>query len=104
MPTGPRAADWRLEELTSSPIAKRIDEVGQWLDSNVQSSATVRLLIVPAFYLHAFWLFEPTGSEIVIIDRPDAYSALEYRRTYSADEFLAALRQLPHASGLPRRP
>jgi hypothetical protein len=103
LPTGPRAEDWRLEEYSYSPIARSIDAAAQWLDANVTSDASVRLLIVPAYYMHAFWLFESTGSRIVVIDRPQIYGALEYQRLYPAPDFLALLRQLPHSAGMPRR-
>jgi hypothetical protein len=103
MPTGPRAEDWRVEEFSTSPIARSIDAAAQWLDINVGSNASVRLLIIPAFYLHVFWLFDPKQSEIIVVDRPANYGMLEYERVYSASDFLAILRQLPHAAGVPRR-
>ena len=103
MPTGPRAEDWRVEEISASPIAQSIDGAAQWLDARVRSRATVRLLVVPAFQTHAFWLFEPDRSQIVVVDRPEAYAALEYRRVYPAADFIEILRRLPHSAGLPRR-
>jgi hypothetical protein len=103
MPTGPRAADWRVEEFVASPIAKSIDDAAHWLDNHVVSHAQVRLLIVPAYQIHAFWLFEPDDNKILVVDRPPIYGVMEYQRIYSAADFLAVLRQLPHAAGMPRR-
>lgn len=99
---GPDPDDWSVVSVTESQIAKRIDESIRWIDENVQheEEAVVRLLIVPAYHLHGFWLVSRENERIVLIDAPDEYSGLERNRTYSVPEFLHELRSLPHIDGL----
>src|SRR5262245_20890226 len=58
MPLGPDAANWSLRELFRSEIAGKIDEAIAWVDTNVTGDPLVRLLVAPAYQLHAFWLKE----------------------------------------------
>lgn len=102
-PLGPNAADWSIEEIGSSEIASHIDQAITWIDDNSAGDPTVRLLIVPAFYLHAFWLVEQGKSEVLIVDRPEQYSDLEYCHLYGSEEFLDILKHQQHASGVPDR-
>jgi hypothetical protein len=100
-PAGPRAQDWQLAEITTSPIAARIAEAVEWIDQHVHGDPLVRLLLIPAYYVTAFWLAENEEDSIVIADIPDQYKDLQYQHRYSSKEFLDKLGQQPHARGVP---
>lgn len=103
-PTGPRPDDWTVKEVVTSHIADRIGAAIVWVDRNYQRDAIARILIVPAYYLHALWLDDGNTSQIVVADKPKMYSKLEYEKLYTSPEFLRALNEEPHAMSVPRRP
>jgi hypothetical protein len=100
MPLGPNATDWPVRALFKSHIAERIDEAIDWVDHNVQGDPLVRLLIVLAYHLHAFWLVEAGNSHILVVDMPSSYTTLQYRNLYTAKEFLETLAQEQHIIGI----
>lgn len=98
----PGAGGWSVTQLFASHIAARIDEAIDWVDQNVPGDPLVRLVIIPAFHLHAFWLTEENGeSQFLVIDMPNTFTKLNYKTLYSVREFLERLSQEPHAQGLP---
>jgi hypothetical protein len=99
--TGPRAEDWRVEEIVTSPIAEKIDSAVRWLDDNVRDDGLVRLLVVPAYFIHALWIESPGGSRILLVDRPDSLSALAYNHLYPARDFFQLLARQQHVVGVP---
>ncbi len=99
-PLGANAESWSVRELFTSEIAGKIDEAIDWVDRNVKGDPLARLLIVPAFHLHAFWLVESGKSHVVIVDMPRGFSKLEYRKLYTSREFLDALVQEQHIIGI----
>jgi hypothetical protein len=84
-------AGWKLQAISSSPLAARIDGVIRWLDQNDDSGAVVRLLVVAKFGLYAFWLFEKAHDEVVLIDSMRPIVGLKTEQKYSAEAFLEAL-------------
>jgi hypothetical protein len=104
LPRGPKAEDWEVQDVTGSEIAANIQRALEWIIANVHDGSSVRLLIVPAYYMHCLWLQSERGSYIVLADRPDAYTLFEYSRLYSSEEFLDALRRTQHATGIPLSP
>jgi hypothetical protein len=100
MPLGPSATDWSVRELFESEISQKIDDAIDWIDQNVQGDPLVRLLIIPAYHLHAFWLLDGTLSQVLVVDMPPSFTKLQYGRLYSSREFLETLSQEQHIIGL----
>ena len=72
-----------------------------WIDEKVYDDPLVRLLIVPAYYVHALWLKKDDRSQLLIVDKPQQYRRLEQNYLFSSKDFLQALASEPHASGSP---
>jgi hypothetical protein len=100
---GPSATDWKISEVVSSDSSEKIDDAIGWIDANVPGDPVARLLVAPAYYLTAFWLEDPNGSQIVVADRPEQYSMLEFHHLNTAQEFLQLLSEAPHARGVPEQ-
>lgn len=110
----------RLEELFVSPLAQKIDRAIDWIDEEATGEPLVRLLVVPAFYLHAMWLVYPDReSSVLVVDAaglpPTAFPAflngLRAEQLHGDDAFLRALAGTAPAIGVhlggrarPRRP
>lgn len=99
VPLGPAPTDWRVTALFESDIAKSVQEAIQWVDANVNGDPLVRLLVCPAFYLHAFWLFGQEGSQILIVDMPADFVYLKGQTLYSSGEFLRNLANENYSPG-----
>ncbi len=97
----PGAAGWQVQEVVHSPAAPRIDEAIAWIDAHVSQDAVASILLVPAFYLTAFWLHEPDRDQVVIADMPPRLGDLQPLQLYAADEFLGKLAALQPISGVP---
>jgi len=96
--------DMQLVELTPSPMAGRIGETIEWIDKNASGDPLARLLIVPAYYLVAFWLEQPNRDEIVVVDRPAQFESVHYFQIYEYPAFRDLLLGLPRPQGLPTTP
>lgn len=103
-PIGFDPTDWLVDGVFQSDLAQKIDEAVDWIDANVQNdNILVRLLVAPAYQLHAFWLIdqdEPNQQTIVIIDAPDEYLFQKPPTTYSPQQFLDNLRSVRHVEGI----
>lgn len=88
---GAAGAQWQLQEVVTSPSAGRIDEAITWIDQNVPEDAIANLLVVPAFYLSAFWLKLPERDDVIIFDMPEGLGGLRLFERYSAKDFIQAL-------------
>ena len=71
------------------------------VDQNVTGDPLVRLLVVPAYFLHTFWLEGDDGGKILVVHKPDQYTQLQYETLYTPREFLELLAQLPYVAGIP---
>lgn len=100
VPLGPDAANWSVRELFQSEVAQKIDEAIDWIDSNVTGDPLVRLLIVPAYHLHAFWLKEGDASRVLVVDMPASFTRPQYNKLYTSKEFLEALTEEQHVIGI----
>jgi len=102
-PLGPDAESWQLRELFVSPISEKIDRAISWVDENVSEDCVVRLLIVPAYHIHALWLkFEDGEGRVLVADSPEQLTGIDVMRLYASYEFLEALTQEQHISGIAR--
>lgn len=93
-----------LAGWTISPLAKKIDQAVRWIDHQVEigGDPLVRLLVVPSYHVHAFWLVGEAGSEdrAVVIDAPAQYKGLPRMKLLTSREFLAALVSERQAIGI----
>jgi hypothetical protein len=102
LPVGPKPDDWSVTQLFESRVAERIDAAIDWVDQNVLGDPLVRLLVMPAYHLHAFWLVDEKTSQLLVVDMPDSYTRLRCKTLYSPKEFLDNLAQEQHAQGVPQ--
>lgn len=86
--------------LAMSDIAARLDDTIVWIDRNVPGDPLVRLLVAPAYHLHAFWLTEPVRSSVVVSDFPADIGEIVGGYLYSDRDFLAALRSAAPITGV----
>lgn len=101
---GPGARDWEVHAIVSSPLSEGIEQTIHWLDAQrIGGDPLVRLLILPAFHVTAFWI-ESEDNQIVVIDRPDWLSQLDKEKLYHQREFLKLLAPELPAQATPRRP
>ncbi len=102
-PGAAQGAGWQVQEVVRSPAAPRIDATIAWIDNNrnVPEDAEARLLVVPAFYLTAFWLHAAQGDSVVIADMPPHLGELQPLQLYAAADFLKMLAAVPPISGVP---
>jgi|SRR6185436_17036475 len=98
-PLGAEPSSWRVAEFFESPLAKKIDEAINWIDQNTDMDPLVRLLVVPAYQLHAFWLLDAENVQVFVIDCPSQFTYLRSGYLFSQDEFLQSLRQEHHIIG-----
>ena len=101
LPTGPKPDDWAVTQLFESAVAERVDEAVDWVDQNVMSDPLVRLLVMPAYHLHAFWLVEKGLSQLLVVDMPESYTLLKYQTLYCPKTFLDTLAKEQHTQGIP---
>lgn len=72
-----------LSGLFVSPLARKIEEAVVWIDGNEAAGGdderdpVVRLLVVPSYQLHVFWLLDEreNTSEVVVVDAPARFGA-----------------------------
>jgi hypothetical protein len=103
-PGAPAGGDgWQVQEVVRSAAAPRIDAAIAWIDQNkdIAEDAVANLLLVPAFYLTAFWLHETQRDNVVIADMPPRLGDLEILHLYPAQEFLKRLAAVTPISGVP---
>jgi hypothetical protein len=71
------------------------------VDKIAPDDSPVRLLLIPAYFVHAFWIGSEDNARLVLIHKPDSVSGLDYGQAYAASEFLRRLIQQPHVIGIP---
>ncbi len=98
------AATPDVTEVTTSDAAARIDDAIQWIDQNVHDDAVTRMLVVPAYYLTCFWLTLGSTDRVVVADKPEQLTALEYHHIYEGTDFVRRLAAIPNAQGIPTTP
>lgn len=81
-----------VQQMFATPVAGKIDAAIRWVDKNVTGKATVRLLIAPAYLLHALLILATDGSlSAVLADQPTGFTQLELEKRYPLAEFLKSL-------------
>ncbi|HEY9157139.1 hypothetical protein [Candidatus Binatus sp.] len=94
---------WTLQTVRISPIADMIDRAIRWIDVHTDTGKReaakepehlVRLLIIPQYHIHAFWLEGRDGDWILVVNSPRSTAGLKPRRLYGWFEFLEALSKL----------
>ncbi|MDQ1728922.1 MAG: hypothetical protein QOD33_1047 [Pyrinomonadaceae bacterium] len=98
-----------ISQLLVSDLARAFDAAIAWLNQfeadnpeYVKTNPLVRVLVVPAYHVHAFWLFhEASGrSDMLVIDAPTEMAQLNGDRLLSSREFLNAFAGVSPKSGL----
>lgn len=86
-----------VQQSFESPVAAKIDDAIAWVDKHVKGRSTVRLLVIPAFFVHAFAIVRENSSTVaerytaVLIDQPAGFTRLAYETEYPLAEFLKLL-------------
>jgi hypothetical protein len=94
-----KGIDLQVEQWTESPIAAKLDEALAWIDDSLPNDATVRLLVIPSYYVHALLLLRGRKSSVVLVDQPPGFTRLAYRKEYPLGTFLKRLaKETPSAS------
>jgi hypothetical protein len=84
--------EMELQQVFESAIAAKIDRAIAWVDRHVPDDGIiVRLLVIPAYYLHALVLIRKNKYSAVLADQPDGYRQLKYEKEYPLSEFLRRL-------------
>jgi hypothetical protein len=104
---GSAATDWSVDGIFQSELAQEFDEAIGWIDNNFPGeNFLVRLLVIPAYQVHALWLInedDPKDQQIVVIDAPKEYGFHLPPNIDNAEEigaFLNHLRSVKHAEGI----
>jgi len=85
-------SDLEVEQWIASPIAKKLDEAMAWVDRSLPNDeAIVRLLAIPAYYVHALLLIRGKKYTAVLVDQPEGFTQLHYRKQYPLRDFLKRL-------------
>lgn len=80
-----------VQQLAESPIAGKLDQALAWVDRKVKGRATVRLLVIPAYCVHALLVDRSGTYSVVLADQPANYSHLAYEQEYPLTAFLKLL-------------
>jgi hypothetical protein len=93
---------WSLGEVFVADMAKRIQLAMAWVEEHVKKDFLIRLLVVPAYQVVAFWLINESAgtSHVLIIDAPPKFPELQRNRLLSSREFLEALHKEQHVVGV----
>ena len=91
MPLGAEAKSWDIREVYEGALAGRIHRAIEWIDKAVDGDPEARLLEVPAYSTHAFWLANEAGDRVVVVDTPASFRHLRPERAYTAAAFLSTL-------------
>jgi len=91
----------QVVSLLISDLADDIDTASIWIDENIENEFNVRLLSIPAHYIHAFWLTKDGNDErFYLVQFPSTFKSLKKNRLYNTHDFLNLLQTLPFEDGL----
>lgn len=125
-------ADFEVQQIYLSELARYVDEAITWIDrqeeqnpGDAESDPVVRLLVVPVYQVHAFWLCKPGAdvkpyaaasnaatrvgsgawpkggeSHVLVIDAPRHLDGLRPDTLLGSKEFLEAFRGKEQFGGL----
>ncbi len=81
-----------VQQLGESPVAAKLDGALTWLDEHApDDNVTVRLLIAPAYFVHALAIIRPKKTSVVLVDQPDGMTTLQSETEYPIKDFLKRL-------------
>jgi hypothetical protein len=100
-PLGPGPRDWKVEEIVISRIAERVDYAIAVLDREVPGDEQIRMFVIPAYFVHAFWIGSGRDSRLLLIHKPESVTGLEYGQIYGFSQFLQRLSRQPYVIGIP---
>lgn len=103
---GPESPE--VSQLFVSDLAKAYDQSIKWLDEfekehqdEMVEDRLVRVLLVPAYQVHAFWLLaENETSELLVIAAPAELKDLQTDRLLSSEDFLKAFKDVKPFAGM----
>jgi hypothetical protein len=91
---GLRGKVHHVMQMLQSPVAPKIDAALTWLDAKLgKTAATVRLLIAPAYYVHALLIVRDKDLAAVLVDQPPGLTPLREQTEYPLKDFLTAIAQ-----------
>lgn len=85
------AAAPEVQQFGPQPLAAKLDAAVTWADANLPDDAVVRLLAVPAYYVHALVVVRGKRLSAVLVSQPAGFTRLEYEREYPLRDFLKRL-------------
>jgi hypothetical protein len=101
----PASKTYKVEAITQTAandqLPRWIRNAAYWVDQNASGDPFVRLLVIPSRYMHCLWLSYPDRDCVVVVDMPDKFTKLEYRKIYPSADFFTLLQQEPTVRGLP---
>jgi hypothetical protein len=81
-----------VSQLMESPIVAKVDAVVDWIDEFLtDDDATIRLLLIPAYYVHALLIVRGDKLSAVLVDQPTTFTQLKYEKEYTLKQFLKRL-------------
>jgi hypothetical protein len=84
--------DQEVQQVVESPISDKLDRAMAWVDRHVpRDDATVRLLVIPAYYVNALAIIRKKKYTAVLVDQPPGFTRLTYEREYPLRDFLKRL-------------
>src|SRR5262249_10513514 len=84
--------DLQVEQWVASPVAAKLDGAIVWVDEeHPDDDVTVRLLVIPAYYLHALLIIKGKKLSAVVVDQPPGFSELKEKKEYPLKRFLKRL-------------
>jgi hypothetical protein len=89
---GFRGPELQVELCTASAIPSKLDDAIAWIDEQVpDDDVVVRLLVIPAYFVHALLVIRGKKFSAVLVDQPATFQRLQYRKLYTLRDFLKRL-------------
>jgi hypothetical protein len=83
---------WSVREVAVTHLAENIDTALLFVEPRLlEESTLVRLLVVPAYRVHALWLINQSHRDQVVLADTPSHSGLRAFEIMESTEFLAAL-------------
>jgi hypothetical protein len=97
-----RSIDGKICQLFVSPVVKKIDQEFGWIGKNAEGERLVRLLLIPAYQIVAFWLIDEkaASSQVLVIEFPHTFTVFEKSKLYRSEEFFKILSSLKQIVGI----
>ena len=84
--------DLQVEQWFESPIAPKIDSAITMVDeAHPDDDATIRLMVIPAYFVHALLIIRDKKYSAVLVDQPPGFTELKEGKEYPLRKFLKRL-------------